>query len=110
MTKDTELAFVIIYSEYKRRRSFGTAKYEAVRFESEKLKAIDAFSDWHPEDIRYSLQELKKSGYVKIDILGDVTLQEPGIEYMESKPKEFFEAFSDKIAGLLSVVGAFWPV
>lgn len=109
MTKDTELAFVIIFSEYKRRRSFGTAKYEAVQFESTKLKAIDAFSDWHPADISYCLQELKKSGYVRIDILGDVTLQEPGIEYMENKPKEFFEAFTGKIAGLLSIIGTFWP-
>ena len=110
MTKDTELAFVIIFSEYKRRRSFGTAKYEAVRFESNKLKAIDAFSNWHTEDIRYSLQELKKLGYVNLDILGDMTLQESGIEYMENKPSEYFKGFSNIIGDILSLIAAFRPV
>ena len=110
MTKDTELAFVIIFSEYKRRRNFGTAKYEAVRFEGNKLNAIDAFSNWHIEDIRYSLQELRKLGYVKLDILGEVTLQEAGIEYMENKPSEFFKSFSSIISDILSLVASFRPV
>lgn len=110
MTRDTEKAFVIIYSEYLRRRSFGTAKNQAVQFEDSKLKAIDAFASWNPEDIRYSLQELRKLGYVKIDILGDVTLQEPGIEYMESKPREYFSAFGGIVKDLLSLISGFLPI
>lgn len=107
MTKDTEKAFVIIYSEYLRRRSFGTAKSQAVRFESAKIKAIDAFSNWNAEDIRYCLWELRKSGYLEIDIFGNVTLLESGTEYMESKPKEFFSAFAETVGGLISLISAF---
>lgn len=110
MTKDTEKAFVIIYSEYLRRRSFGTAKYQAVRFEGSKLSAIDAFSSWHPEDIRYSLQELRKLGFVKIDIIGDVALQESGISYMERRPREYFSAFAGIVKGIAELVAAFLPV
>ena len=110
MTKDTEKAFVIIYSEYLRRRSFGTAKNQAVRFESEKLRAIEAFSNWIPEDIRYCLQELRKIGFVKIDIIGDVTLQELGIEYIESKPREYFLAFAGIVKGIAELVAAFLSV
>ena len=110
MTKDTEKAFVIIYSEYLRRRSIGTAKYLAVRFEGSKLNSIDAFSCWHPEDIRYSLQELRKLGFVKIDIIGDVTLQESGIGYMESRPREYFSSFAGIVTGLVELIAAFLPL
>ncbi len=94
MTKETETAFKILYCEYKRRRSFGTSKPEAMRFESAKLQKIDAYSDWNAEDLRYALAELRKIGFVQIDILGDVELTESGIEYMESKPMEYFEIAS----------------
>jgi len=107
MTKDTEKAFVILYSEYLRRRSFRTAKNQAVRFEDSKLKAIDAFSSWNPSDIRYSLQELRKLGYLKIDIVGDVELLERGIEYMENKPKEYFATFAGIINGLAELISIF---
>ena len=107
MTKDTEKAFVILYSEYLRRRSFGTAKNQAVRFEDSKLRAIDAFSDWDSEDIRYSLEELKEHGYVSTNILGDVEILRDGIKYMESKPKEFFSAFSGTAKGIAALIAAF---
>ena len=107
MTKDTEKAFVIIYSEYLRRRSFGTAKNQAVRFEDSKLRAIEAFSNWNTEDIRYSLHELKKLGYIKMDILGDAALQESGIEYMENMPKEYFSAFAGLVKGIAELIAAF---
>lgn len=110
MTKDTERAFVIIYAEYLRRRSFGTAKYEAMCFEGAKIYAIDAFKNWHPGDIDYCLQELRKSGYVKIDIIGDVALQEAGIEYMEKKPRDYFAGFTGIIKDLLSLVATFLSI
>ena len=107
MTKDTEKAFVIIYSEYLRRRSFGTAKSQAVRFEDSKLRAIEGFTNWRPADIVYCMQELRKCGYLKMDILGNVELLEPGIEYMESKPKEYFSAFAGIVKGIAELIAAF---
>lgn len=109
MTKDTEKAFVIIYSEYLRRRSFGTAKNQAVRFEAAKLSAIEAFSKWDTEDIRYSLQELKQCGYIYVDIIGDVEILKGGIQYMEDKPNEYFNAFANLIKDLISLVAALRP-
>ena len=67
----------------------------------------DAFSNWNAEDIRYCLWELRKSGYLEIDIFGNVTLLESGTEYMESKPKEFFSAFAETVSGLISLISAF---
>lgn len=107
MTKDTEKAFVIIYSEYLRRRSFGTAKNQAAKFEDAKLHAIEAFSNWNTEDIRYSLHELKNLGYIKMDVLGDVTLQESGIEYMDRMPKEYFSSFAGLVKGIAELIAAF---
>ena len=107
MTRDTEKAFVIIYSEYLRRRSFGTAKNQAVQFEDAKLRKIEAFSNWNPQDISYCIGQLEKLGYVKRNIIGDVTLLEPGIEYMESKPKEYFSAFAGIIKGIVELIAAF---
>lgn len=107
MTRDTEKAFVVLYSEYLRRRSFGTAKNQAVRFEDSKLRAIDAFSSWHPSDIHYSLQELKKFGYISMDICGGVEILEDGINYMENKPNEYFTVFANAIKDLISLVVAF---
>lgn len=107
MTRDTEKAFVILYSEYLRRRSFGTAKNQAVRFEDAKLRKIDAFSNWHPSDIQYSLLELQQIGYIKMDICGDAEILKDGIEYMENKPNEYFAVFANIIKDLISLVSAF---
>lgn len=110
MTKDTEKAFVIIYSEYLRRRSFGTSKNQAVRFDNSKLLAIDGFANWNQDDIGYCLQELRKIGFIKVDIWGDVTLLETGIEYIEAKPKEYFLVFAGIVKDLLSLVSGFLPI
>lgn len=110
MTKDTEKAFVIIYSEYLRRRRYGTAKNQAVQFEDAKLRKIDAFSNWNSQDISYCIEELRKLGYVKRNILDDVILLEPGIEYMESKPKEYFSSFASIVRDLIGLLSGFIAV
>lgn len=107
MTRDTEKAFVILYSEYLRRRSFGTAKNQAVRFEDAKLRKIGAFSNWHPSDIQYSLLELQQSGYISTDVCGDIELLKEGIKYMESKPKDYFSAFAGIVKGIAELIAAF---
>lgn len=107
MTRDTECAFVIIYAEYLRRRHFGTPKSEAVHFEDAKLRAIDAFSGWDSEDICYSLQELKKCGYVSVNIIGDVEILKDGIKYMENKSNSYFSAFSNIIKDLITLITMF---
>lgn len=110
MTKDTEKAFVIIYSEYLRRLSFGTAKNQAVEFEDSKLYAISEFEKWDRADISCAIRELKENGYIEDNICGDVTLLTKGIKYMENKPRQFFESFSGIVKDLLSLVSMFLPI
>lgn len=107
MTRETEKAFVIIYSEYLRRRSFGTAKSQALFFKRERLYMIDAFANWDPGDIRYALHEIKKCGFVAIDIFGNVEILEAGIDYAERKPREYWDSFSGVINDLLSLAAQF---
>ena len=106
MTKETEKAFKILYCEYKRRRKAGTPKATAMEFEDGVIEKINAFEKWLPDDIRYALQELKTAGYLKIDILGNVELTETGLEFMEDKPKEFFNGLS----GFFDLIGLFGSI
>lgn len=110
MTKDTEKALVILYSEYKRRRNFGTSKAEAVCFEEAKMRKIDAFSNWSYADVSYAMQELKAAGYVRINICDDITLTETAIEFIESRPKEFFDQFANVAKDILSLVSGFLSI
>lgn len=109
MTKDAEKAFVIIYSEYLRRRKAGTAKNQALQFEGGEVYDLPGFDRWIHSDIDDSVRELKQAGYLKKFILGDIELTSSGIAYMESKPKEYFSAFVSVVKDLLSLVAAFMP-
>lgn len=106
MTKETEKAFKILYCEYKRRRKEGASKQSAVQFEESEIKTIPVFSKWHPSDIVFAMQELKKAGYVSMNICGDIELLETGIEFMEEKPKDFFLGIADffDLASILGIV------
>lgn len=110
MTKDTEKAFVIIYSEYLRRRNCGTAKNQAAVFEDSKLYAISEFEKWDRADISCAIRELQENGYIKDDICGDVTLLTEGIDYMENKPKQYFESFAGIVKDLLSLASTFLSI
>lgn len=94
MTKETEKAFKILYCEYKRRRKYGLSKRAATRFEVGTIEKLEAFSKWQADDISYAMHELKAGGYIKIYIYGDIELTESGLEFMEDKPKDFFDALS----------------
>ena len=106
MTKDTEKAFKILYCEYRKRRKSGMSKSSAVCFEDGALTSVNAFSKWDPADINFAMNELKKNGFIRMNILGDIQLNESGIEYMENKPKEFFREVSS-LFDLSTILGWF---
>lgn len=91
LTKDTEKAFKIIFCEYKRLRKAGYSKTDSIEFKDNTLYKIPAFHDWNRLDIKTALSELKEAKYISENIIGDLKITKDGIEYMESKPKEFFE-------------------
>lgn len=107
MTRKAEQALLIIYCQYKKRLGCGTKMSDASYFENSKLIKIDGFSDWNHNDLWLSIQQLKTKGYVKINICDDVTITSDGIEYVESKPKEYFAAFSGAISELMAIVSSF---
>lgn len=79
-------------------------KHTTASPEAKMHSAIEAFSKWNPADIKLCLRELKNLGFIESDILGNITLTEAGIEYMESKPKEYFTRFAGAVKDLLSLV------
>ena len=95
MTRDAEKAFKIIYCEYKRCRKAGASRDSAMTFESGSIEKLDAFSDWNPSDIASALSELRQCAYIKTDILGTRRITPAGLEFMESRPKRFFEDLSN---------------
>ena len=45
-----------------------------------------------------------------MNIWDDIRLLDKGIEYVESKPKEYFDIFINAISGLASVVSSLFSV
>lgn len=105
LTKETERAFKIIYCEYRRLRKAGFTKRDSVTFKSGAIQKIPAFSDWNKLDILSAVSELKSVGYLKANILGDISITDNAIKYMENKPREFF----NDISSLFDLVSIFIP-
>lgn len=103
LTRDSEKAFKIIFCEYKRLRKAGFTKDDSRQFKSGSIYKIDAFSNWLRPDIDSALREIESAGFIKENIIGDITISNEGIKYMEDKPKEFF----GELSGLFDLVSLF---
>lgn len=102
LTKDTEKAFKIIYCEYRRLRKAGFTKEDSRLFKGG-VRNISAFADWLRPDVDSAVRELRSAGFLKDNILGDVTITDEGIIYMENKPREFF----NELSGLFDLISLF---
>ncbi len=94
LTSDTAKAFKTLFCEYKSLRKKGFTKEDSRKFTRASIYEIPAFSDWLHPDIDCALDELRKSGCIKCDITGKITISDEGIKYMEAQPKEFFKELS----------------
>lgn len=103
LTKDSLKAFKIIYCEFKKRRKAGFTKEDSRLFCDGEIDSLPSFSNWLKPDISSAIQELKSAQFVKENILGDITLTDAGIIFMENKPKEFF----DDLKTLFDIVSLF---
>lgn len=74
LTKSAKKSLATLYKEYRQRRKDGQEKRQAVSFSA-------AFAESVSQDKR----ELKAAGYVKIDILGNITLTDQAIILMENQ-------------------------
>lgn len=73
LTKSAKKSLATLYKEYCQRIDNGQKKAQAVCFEN-----------W-PDDIIENKTELKRAGFITVDILGDIELTDKAIIYMENK-------------------------
>ncbi|MFV0343815.1 MAG: hypothetical protein ACK5JH_13160 [Anaerocolumna sp.] len=90
LTNETMKAFKIIFCEYKARMSKGFTKENSIVFEDGTIESLPQFSEWLRPDINSAISELKYNEFIFEDVIGNRKLTDPGIKYMEAKPKEFF--------------------
>ena len=95
LTKDTLKAFKIVYCEFKRRRKAGFTKIDSSSFSDGEMKTLSAFSAWKKPDLETALDELKNAKYLKEDVIGNITITDSGLLFMEDKSKEFFNDLKD---------------
>lgn len=73
LTKSAKKSLATLYKEYCQRIDNGQKKAQAVCFEN------------CPDDIIENKTELKRAGFITVDILGDIELTDKAIIYMENK-------------------------
>ena len=73
------------------RRKSGTSKTEARCFDDNFYTEDKHLKSWNPVDVSETLQELKKLKLVMVDILGNITITDEGIVYMEGRFKGTLE-------------------
>lgn len=100
LTKDADKLICCIYKEYLEKRKSGISKPEAKKFDGNFYKDIKALSNWSSQDISDTLEELKKKEYIARNILGEITLTDESIIYMENRFKDGLKEVMDFISSL----------
>lgn len=85
ITKDSEKIICYLYHSYLKRRDNGESRGSAKEFDKDFWKSNKKLSKWNPEDISDCISELYEHGYVKTDIIGNITLTDSVIVYMEGR-------------------------
>ena len=80
MTKDAKKSLAKIYKAYQKRRACGMDKLNAKYFDPNDDQEIFELV----ASVRADVQELKKIGFVKAYIMGQIELQDQAIIYMEN--------------------------
>ncbi len=73
LTRSAKKSLATLYREYCQRLNAGQKKSQAVSFPS------------YAESISEDRNELKNAGFIRVDILGDISLTDKAIIYMENK-------------------------
>ncbi|MCM1232857.1 MAG: hypothetical protein NC489_22255 [Ruminococcus flavefaciens] len=102
ITKDAETIICFIYKLYLERRKSGESKSGSRRFSDDFYKSDRKLSKWHENDVYECLTELKRKGYIKMYINGDIELLDNTIVYMESR-------FKNGLSEVLEVLSKFIP-
>ena len=76
LTKSAKKSLAILYKEYCQRVNNGERKSRAITFEN------------YSENVADSRAELKRAGFICVDILGSIQLTDKAIIYMENEKIE----------------------
>lgn len=98
LTKDADKLVCIVYKEYLSKRKSGESKANAKHFNQDFYSGIKPLSDWHPDDIDETINELKRANFVKKYIDGGFVLLDDFIIYMENRFKNGFAEVTDFIS------------
>lgn len=99
LTKDAQKLVALLYKSYLERRKSGMSKTNAKFFE---LNEIYSLTDDSPEDVYETIREIKSVYPLKEDIIGNITLSDKMISYMENR-------FKKGLVDVLSFLAQFIP-
>lgn len=99
LTKDAQKLVALLYKSYLERRKSGMSKTNAKFFE---LNEIYSLTDDSPEDVDETIREIKSVYPLKEDIIGNITLSDKMISYMENR-------FKKGLVDILSFLAQFIP-
>ncbi len=99
LTKDAQKLVALLYKSYLERRKSGMSKTNAKFFE---LNEIYSLTDDSPEDVDETIREIKSVYPLKEDIIGNITLSDKIISYMENR-------FKKGLVDILSFLAQFIP-
>lgn len=100
LTNDADKLICCIYKEYLEKRKSGISKPEAKEFDGNFYRNIKALSKWNDADISDTLQELHDKEFIKENILGDFSLLDSTVVYMENRFKNGLSEVMDFISSL----------
>lgn len=102
--KDGDKLLCIAYKSFLERRKQGFSKSDAAFFEDGYFSSDTYLSKWNEDDIDDTLNQLRKEGMVKCDIIGNFSITEEGLGYMESRFKDRLDSIIDYISKLTQII------
>lgn len=100
LTKDADKVICCIYKEYLERRKSGMSKSQAKEFDGNFYRNVKTLSKWNSADVSDTLQELHNRELIKKNVIGDFTLLDSAISYMENRFKNGLSEVVDFIFSL----------
>lgn len=100
LTKDADKVICCVYKEYLERRKSGMSKSQAKEFDGNFYRNVKALSKWNSADVSDTLQELHNKQYIKKNIIGDFSLLDDAVVYMENRFKNGLSEVMDFISSL----------
>lgn len=98
LTKDADKMLCCLYKEYLQRIKLGNSKTSSRDFYADYTKTDKFLSTWHEDDIATVRNELGRKHFLKVNILGDFTLTDDAITYMENRFKNNLSELTDFIS------------